>query len=76
MLCQPVWKSFIDLAVVSGRLPADTPYGVEWTPPRFEAVDPVKDNMATIMAVRAGLMSLQDTSSIPGTPTVEDLSVQ
>ncbi len=32
----------------------------QWTPPRFEAVDPQKDTMGEILLIRAGLMSLAE----------------
>ncbi len=35
-------------------------FGVEWTAPRFEAVDPLKDAKADIMSVRAGFMTLKE----------------
>jgi capsid protein len=31
---------------------------VEWSPPKFDAVDPLKDAMADLLALRSGTMSL------------------
>jgi lambda family phage portal protein len=57
MLCQPVWGWFTTQAWVAGRLPRpDIP--VQWSPPRFEAVDPLKDAMADVLAMRSGTMTL------------------
>jgi lambda family phage portal protein len=58
-LCAPVWRRFVDVAHATGALPAGE-IGVEWTAPRFEAVDPLKDARADIMAVRAGFMTLKE----------------
>jgi capsid protein len=38
----------------------------EWTAPRFEAVDPLKDVQADILAVRAGLMTLKEAIARQG----------
>ena len=40
--------------------------GAEWTAPRFEAVDPLKDIQADILAVRAGLMTLKEAIARQG----------
>ena len=40
-------------AQAAGKLPDGTS-AAEWTAPRFEAVDPMKDIQADILAVRAG----------------------
>ncbi|MEO5375972.1 MAG: phage portal protein [Alphaproteobacteria bacterium] len=47
-LCRPVWRRFIDTAQAAGVLgPGEI--DAEWTPPRFEAVDPLKDVQADVM---------------------------
>lgn len=60
VFCEPVWRDFIDFGVAAGRLPADTPYGVAYSPPRFESVDPLKDSMSDLIDTRALF------NSIPG----------
>ncbi|MFO0992567.1 MAG: phage portal protein [Hyphomicrobiales bacterium] len=57
MLCQPVWDWFTAQAWAAGRLPRPQ-IAVEWSPPRFEAVDPLKDAMADLLAMRSGTMTL------------------
>jgi len=65
MLCQPVWDWFTTQAWVAGQLPRpDIP--VEWSPPRFEAVDPLKDAMADLLAMRSGTMTLAQAISRQG----------
>lgn len=57
-LCQPIWRAFLSQAILAGVLPAaarDVP--AQWTPPRFEMVDPVRDTAAAVSQVRAGFMT-------------------
>lgn len=62
--CRPVWERFARLAVLSGALdtrgferdPAAF-LAVEWLPPKWEWVDPLKDARAEIEQIRAGLKS-------------------
>ncbi|OSM07359.1 putative phage portal protein, lambda family [Magnetofaba australis IT-1] len=65
MLCQPVWRAFVDTAQAAGLLPPGE-IQAEWTPPRFEAVDPMKDVQAEMLAVRAGFMSLKEAIARQG----------
>jgi lambda family phage portal protein len=56
--CQPVWDAFIAAAQSVGALPPRPgPWPVEWSPPRFEMVDPLKDTMAIRLQLRLGLMT-------------------
>jgi lambda family phage portal protein len=64
-LCRPAWQRFVATAQVIGALPAGT-IDAEWTAPRFEAVDPLKDIQADILAVRAGLMTLKEAIARQG----------
>jgi capsid protein len=57
VLCQPMWVWFCQAAWAAGKLPRPD-IAVEWSPPRFEAVDPLKDAMADLLALRSGTMSL------------------
>ncbi|WP_246059055.1 phage portal protein [Shimia litoralis] len=65
-LCQPVWERFVLAAQAAGKLPPDVEIGVEWTAPRFEAVDPLKDIQADVLAVRAGVMTLKEAIARQG----------
>jgi lambda family phage portal protein len=64
-LCQPIWRRFVATAQAAGKLPEGT-ISAEWTPPRFEAVDPMKDIQADILAVRAGVMTLKEAIARQG----------
>jgi len=57
MFCQPVWDWFTAQAWAAGQLP-QAKIAVAWSPPRFEAVDPLKDAMADLLAMRSGTMTL------------------
>lgn len=57
MFCQPIWEWFAETAWAAGQLPQPV-IAVKWSPPRFEAVDPLKDSMADLMAMRSGTMTL------------------
>ena len=58
MMCQPIWRAFLEQAVLAGDLPREAlGAAAEWSPPRFEMVDPIKDTSAAIMQVRAGAMT-------------------
>ena len=58
-LCQPVWRRFARPPRPPARCPTATS-SADWTAPRFEAVHPMKDIQADILAVRAGLMTLKE----------------
>jgi lambda family phage portal protein len=64
-LCQPVWRRFVATAQAAGALP-DVPINAERTALRFEAVDPMKDIQADILAVRAGVMTLKEAIARQG----------
>ncbi|MBF0341828.1 MAG: phage portal protein [Magnetococcales bacterium] len=58
-LCIPIWNRFLTTAQAAGLIGSGT-IRTQWTPPRFEAVDPQKDTMGEILLIRAGLMSLAE----------------
>ncbi|HYN39672.1 MAG TPA: phage portal protein [Rhodospirillales bacterium] len=64
-LCRPAWQRFVNMAQAVGLLPEGV-IEAEWTAPRFEAVDPLKDIQADILAVRGGLMTLKEAIARQG----------
>ena len=58
MFCAPIWRWFIEHAQLAGLLPVDIEIRAEWTPPRFESVNPLQDAQADLLEVRAGFSSL------------------
>lgn len=59
MFCDPVWKWFIEANKIAKGGTKET-IAVEWTPPRREMIDPVKETEAIITAIRGGLTSWQE----------------
>ena len=59
-LCRPVWRRWLEAAVLAGELePGDLAGAlpVQWIPPRWDWVDPLKDIQAQLLAIEAGLLS-------------------
>lgn len=64
MQSMPARKRFIDTLILIGKIPTkaiNDPsiniYGTEWTAPRFENVDPVKDADGVLKQIRMGTMN-------------------
>ena len=62
--CRPVWRAWIEAAALAGVIDArdyarnpEAYLDVEWRPPSWAWVDPLKDIKAEILAVRAGFKS-------------------
>lgn len=56
-LCRPVWRRFVETAVLSGALP-DVPIRAKWIPPKRDPIDPLKDAQADKINLRIGSTSL------------------
>lgn len=63
-LCRPVWARWLETAVLSGALDLPGFAGnparyrpVQWIPPRWDWVDPLKDIQAQVLAMEAGIIS-------------------
>jgi len=63
-LCRPIWARWMEAAVLAGALDlpgfVSTPArwrAVQWIPPRWDWVDPLKDIQAQVLAIDAGLLS-------------------
>ena len=61
LFAMPVWRRFIDTLILQGKIPPAVSTNpkvslrsVQWTAPRFESVDPVKDAEAVLKDVRMG----------------------
>lgn len=58
VLCSRVWKWWMELAQLKGEVPLNTgDLRADWTPPRREMIDPVKETNAMIEQIKAGLKS-------------------
>ncbi|WP_424931902.1 phage portal protein [Amaricoccus macauensis] len=59
-LCRAVWARWLETAVLSGALDLEDPAlarPVQWIPPRWDWVDPLKDIQAQVLAMEAGITS-------------------
>ncbi|MCE8556320.1 phage portal protein [Ruegeria pomeroyi] len=59
-LCRPIWRRWLETAVLSGAIDAGDTASVrpvQWIPPRWDWVDPLKDIQAQVLAMEAGLTS-------------------
>ena len=72
-LCQPIWRAWMDQAVLAGRLTipgygrAPRPFqAVKWIPQGWQWVDPKKEFDAMLTAIRAGLLSRSEAISAFG----------
>lgn len=65
MFCQPAWNWFAEAAWMAGHIPEPV-VPVEWSPPKFEAVDPMKDAMADLLSIRSGTMTLAEAIAQQG----------
>ena len=76
VLCNPMWRDFINYGVAVGKLPMGTPYGVTHSPPRFESIDPLKDSMSDLIDTRAGFTSTPRAITRRGDDPFEILNEQ
>lgn len=58
-LMERIWQWFIEAGIVAGHWDEQIP--AEWTAPRREMIDPVKETRAAKDAVRSGMKSWQET---------------
>jgi lambda family phage portal protein len=65
-LCRPIWGRWLELAILSGALevPQDSSFSlVKWIPPGFAWVDPQKEVVSQLNAVKAGFKSRTEVIS-------------
>lgn len=63
--CDGTWKWFMEAASIAGLVPnANTK--ADWTPPRREMIDPVKETTGITNQVRAGLLSPSEAARQQG----------
>lgn len=65
MLCQRIWDWFTDAAWTAGLIPEPI-VPVEWSPPKFESVNPWQDAQTDVMETRAGFTTLKEQISKRG----------
>jgi lambda family phage portal protein len=65
-LCRPIWNRWIELAILSDsvKVPNDPTFSlVKWIPPGFAWVDPQKEVISQLNAVKAGFKSRTEVIS-------------
>lgn len=73
--CQPIWDWFVYAAFLSGAIGIES-VPVEWSPPRFESVNPKQDAEADLLEVRAGFASTPQMIAKRGYDPVDVISEQ
>lgn len=59
--CETVWNWWLQLEQLKGTMPFEIDgLNIDWTKPRREMIDPVKETNAMIAQVKAGFMSLPE----------------
>ncbi|WP_288845410.1 phage portal protein [uncultured Alistipes sp.] len=58
-ICAPVWDWFIKACIIAGKL--STPITADWTAPRIQQLDPVRETDAQIKRIQAGLATIGET---------------
>jgi capsid protein len=58
-LCAPAWQWFMDACLIAGKIME--PIKADWTAPRVQQLDPVKETNAQIMKMKAGLATWSET---------------
>ena len=67
--CRPVWRRFIDQALLAGAIQGDREAlvaQVKWIAPKWDWVDPLKDRQAEALAVEHGFKSRSDVVEAEG----------
>lgn len=57
-LCAPVWRWFVESAIIAGKLKAEVE--ADWTAPRVQQLDPVKETNAQVTQIKNGLTTLSE----------------
>lgn len=64
-LCTPIWRKFIERAFIAGEI-SKIEYGVNWSPPKFEMIDPLKDAQADTLMIRNGTLTMKEAIARQG----------
>jgi len=58
-LCVPIWKAFVDAAVLGGAIRRPD-YRVDWSTPKWDYVNPEQDVKADLAEISGGLSSISE----------------
>lgn len=60
-MCVPVWGWFMDSAIMAGLMPTRLQCNcMDWTAPRVQQLDPVKETSARVLQIQSGLTTLSE----------------
>ncbi|WP_019578283.1 phage portal protein [Curvibacter lanceolatus] len=59
-LCEPIWRAFIDAAVLANIL-KHPDYSCDWATPKWDYVNPVQDVAAELDAIAGGLCTISES---------------
>ena len=57
--CEPIWRAFIDAAVLGGQL-RRADYTVDWSTPKWEYVNPEQDVKADLAEISGGMSTISE----------------
>lgn len=58
-ICAPVWDWFIQACIIAGKLTTYIP--ADWTAPRIQQLDPVRETDAQVKRIQSGLATISET---------------
>jgi hypothetical protein len=58
-LCVPIWRAFIDAAVLAGKL-RQADYRADWSTPKWDYVNPEQDVKADLAEISGGLSTISE----------------
>lgn len=58
-ICAPVWDWFVAACIIKGELTQYVP--ADWTAPRIQQLDPVRETDAQVKRIQAGLATISET---------------
>lgn len=58
-LCEPIWRAFMDAAVLGGQLPR-AQYACDWSTPKWDYVNPEQDVKADLAEISGGLSTISE----------------
>lgn len=58
-LCEPIWRAFVDAAVLAGAIRRPQ-YAADWSTPKWQYVNPEQDVRADLAEISGGLSSISE----------------
>ncbi len=58
-LCEPIWRAFIEAAVLAGKM-GRADYRVDWSTPKWDYVNPEQDVKADLAEISGGLSTISE----------------